>query len=64
MTVTAAALCALAEHPPTDATARRELYSAAQALMFAVEGPMDTEFRMFFVVSSESSSIIRLEGVL
>ncbi|KAK4498757.1 hypothetical protein PRZ48_009267 [Zasmidium cellare] len=59
MTVTAAALRALAEHPPTDATARRELYSAAQALMFAVEGPMDTEFRMFFVMQAQAWAAAR-----
>lgn len=55
MTITAAELRALAENPPDNATDRRELYNAAKSLMYAVEAPMDTEHRLFFVVSSSAS---------
>lgn len=56
MAVTAAALRTLAESPPNDVDERRALYDAAKSLMYSVEAPMDTEHRLFFVVSSAAST--------
>ncbi|KAF2164143.1 hypothetical protein M409DRAFT_56850 [Zasmidium cellare ATCC 36951] len=57
MATTAASLRKLAENPPSNAAERRALYDAAKAVMFAVEAPIDTEHRLFFVASSSGSRV-------